>query len=95
MLLYIHETIPVTNVSRYDDKICEAVICTSGKIVLASIYRPPKSPKDSFCGLVDFLQNYIDKECGKNPELYQIILTGDTNFPGVSWDDLSTDSSRP
>ena len=83
---------PVTYYEDYDDKYCEAIICTSKKTILASVYRPPKAPKESFCKLVDFLQKYIEKECTGNPELYKIVITGDFNFPGVSWDDLSVGS---
>ena len=92
-LLYIHQSIPVINSDTYDDCVCEAVICTSArKNIIASIYRPPKASTQSFCDAIDFIEAFINKECSGNPEHYQIIITGDFNFPDVSWDDLSAAS---
>ena len=92
-LLYIHESIPVINSESFDDQICEGVVCTSSrKRIIASLYRPPKSAHQSFCNLIDFLETYIKKVCSNSPEHYQIIVTGDLNFPDISWEDLSAEN---
>ena len=84
-LLYIHKNLPVINSSKFSDKFCQAIVCTlSGNIILASVYRPPEAPFQSFCDLVNFLQNYLPT----NSDQYQIVITGDFNFPSVSWEDL-------
>ena len=45
VILYVHNSLPTSDVSTYDDDICEAVICTIKSIntKVASIYRPPGS----------------------------------------------------
>ena len=84
-LLYVHEDIPITNYEIFDDRFCQAIICTSSRnIILASVYRPPHAPLKSFCDMVNFLQNYLLS----NSNDYQIIITGDLNFPNVTWEDL-------
>ena len=88
-LLYVHESIPVSEFDVFDDRSCEGVICSSPrKIIFANIYRPPGTSMESFQDLMNFVQKFIDKQCDGSPEHYQIIVTGDLNFPDISWDDL-------
>ena len=58
------------------------------KIIVASVYRPPHAPKESFQSMMYFLEDFIQRETSENPELYQIMITGDLNFPSVCWEDL-------
>ena len=89
-LLYIHHSIPVSNVERFDDKTCEAIICASPrKIIFVNMYRPPKTSKESFINMLNCVEQFIEKESSGSPEHYQIIVTGDLNFPNISWEDLN------
>ena len=96
-LLYIHQSIPIIDSDRYDDRICEAIICMSSrKHIIASVYRPPHSENiptsasiQSFCNVMNFVENYIKRRCLGNPEHYQIMITGDFNFPDITWNDLN------
>ena len=88
-MLYIHDSIPVIRSEKFDDTFCEAVICSSSKKnIIASVYKPPHAPKESFHSMLCFLDDFIQKESSGNPELYQVIITGDFNFPEISWEDL-------
>ena len=61
-LIYIRDDIPVTSVEKYDDDICQAVICTleSSNAIIASIYNPPCAPSNSFKSCMQCIQNYIN-----------------------------------
>ena len=86
-LLYIHNSLPTRNVSYFDDKFCEAVICNiaSTKTLVASIYRPPKAPIESFSNMLNFLQTYINKE--SKDQHMNILIMGDFNLPCLRWND--------
>ena len=90
VLLYIHQSIPINQVQRFDDKTCEAVMCASPrKIILVNLYRPPSTSKESFKNMIYCVEQFIDSVCSGNPEHYQVIVTGDLNFPNISWEDLN------
>jgi len=92
-LLYIHTDLPVTNTSIFSDHHCSAVICTLNSIdtIVASIYRPPDAPLSSFEAMMNSIQSYIT---GANAtKHHDTILTGDFNFPSITWDSISTSPS--
>ena len=82
-MLYIHEKLPVTNVQTYDDKFCQAVICTSEllKSYICVVYRPPECPTFSFRTCLDFIDQYING----GDSTYQLSLLGDLNLPIIDW----------
>ena len=82
-MLYVHEKLPVTNVQTYDDKFCQAVICTSElqKSFLCVVYRPPECPVNSFRTCLDFIDQYISD----GDSAYQLSLLGDFNLPIIGW----------
>ena len=84
-VLYIHNKLPIRNVSIFDDKICQAIICTvvSTNTIVACIYRPPNTPIQSFSNMIKFLQSYIDKE--SNQQHRNILILGDFNLPYLRW----------
>ena len=86
-VLYIHNKLPTRNVSHFDDKICEAVVCTvvSTKTLVACVYRPPNTSIESFSNLLKFLQTYIDKE--SKEQHMNILILGDFNLPCLRWTD--------
>ena len=88
-LLYIHNDIPVTNISKYDNDVCEAVLCTleSSNTIIASIYRPPSASSDTFKPVMQFIQNYINTKTASKH--YDIMLMGDFNLPAISWDTIN------
>ena len=86
-VLYIHNKLPTRSVAYFDDKFCEAVICNifSTKTLIASIYRPPNAPIESFKSMLTFLQTYIDKESKEHH--MNILILGDFNLPCLRWID--------
>ena len=88
-LLYIHNDIPVTNISKYDNDVCEAVLCTleSSNTIIASIYRPPSASSDTFKPVMQFIQKYINTQTASKH--YDIMLMGDFNLPAISWDTIN------
>ena len=91
-ILYVHSDIPVTNIDKYDDDVCGAVICTleSLKTIIASIYRPPSAPSDTFKNVMQFIQKYINNQTANKH--YDIMLMGDYNLPAISWDTINIQS---
>ena len=88
-LVYIHNDLPTSNETIYDDSQCQAVFCTlpSSNTIIASVYRPPDTTVDCTEKLLTFMSNYI-KEATITKHM-DIIITGDLNLPGISWDDLT------
>ena len=88
MALYSHDELPITNVQTYDDKYCQALICTceSQKLFICVVYRPPECPSLSFRSCLDFIDQYIAQ--GADGE-YQLSLLGDFNLPIIGWSNHS------
>ena len=86
VLLYVHNSLPTSNVETYDDTYCGGIACQIKTInaILINIYRPPGAPEHSFKKLLYFIQNYIS-ENSKDNHPSDIFLTGDFNFPEVHW----------
>ena len=86
VLLYVHNTLPISDILCYDDAICEAVVCTIKSIntKIASIYRPPKADDKSFEKLLSFLSKAITNENDPDHH-YDIIIAGDFNLPDIDW----------
>ena len=84
-LLYVHESIPVSNESTFDDSICQAILCTlsSCSTILINVYRPPKSSLNSFNKLLQYIQCYLDPLMEEKHQ--DIIIIGDFNFPNIDW----------
>ena len=96
VILYVHNSLPTSDVSTYDDDICEAVICTIKSIntKVASIYRPPGSTNSdllSFENLLKFVQSKLNPP--EDESYTEFIIMGDFNLPGVQWED-NTRSER-
>ena len=87
VLMYLHDSLLVSNVLRHDDGVCEAVIASIDtlKTVVACIYRPPDAGTASFKKMMLKVQEYLSYV---NPE-YDKILTGDFNLPNINWDTWS------
>ena len=87
VILYVHNTLPVSDVSTYEDGTCEAVICTIKSIntKAVAVYRPPGSADtdvQSFGNLLSFLHNKLNTGEDKHTDL---LIMGDFNFPGIKW----------
>ena len=87
-LLYIRDTLVVSNVKTFDDNTCESVICTidSMNSIVVSIYKPPTAPFSSFSKVMSHMQDYLD---ASNNDQKSIYVTGDFNFPNMNWGKLS------
>ncbi|XP_063688434.1 uncharacterized protein LOC134821660 [Bolinopsis microptera] len=90
VLLYTHDELPITNVQTYDDRYCQALMCTSEseKSIICVLYRPPDCPVPSFKSCLDFIDQYIASGDGE----YRLSLLGDFNIPLIGW---STNSILP
>ena len=86
VLLYVHSSLPISDIQKHDDDSCEAVICTikSRNTKVASIYRPPDTSVQSFENLLTFLHNYLNPS-DLNTH-FEIVIMGDFNLPGISWE---------
>ena len=94
VLLYIHNTLPVTTSYYFDDDICEAVICHVESInaILISIYRPPDTPADSFEKLLKFTNMHISNiSDGCQPDIH---FMGDINLPEMPWNQADATSKK-
>ena len=85
-LLYIHESLPHSNPSSFSDSVCEAAVCTIEKIdtIVASVYRPPNAPTQSFNNVLKFLSKYIKE--ATNEKHLDIHVMGDFNLPNIKWE---------
>ena len=84
--LYIQEDLVVTKSEAFDDNYCEVVTCSidSIKTVLSCLYRPPDASDLSFFNAL----RSIEKFCEENSDdSYDLMITGDFNFPQISWED--------
>ena len=61
ILLYSHESLPITSFESFDDKICQALLCKweTAEIIICVIYRLPDAPISSFKACLEFVANYI------------------------------------
>ena len=86
-MLYIHESLPVSNSEIFDDATCEGVSCVleSIKFIVVSVYRPPDATH-SFKNLLCSLQKFMDSI---NSDEFTIYITGDFNFPNINWETLT------
>ena len=86
-LIYVHDSLLVSNEDKYDDGVCEAVMIhiDSLKTIVACVYRPPDSGTASFKKLMSQVQQYLDQA----DPTYEKILTGDYNLPNINWDTQS------
>ena len=83
VLVYCHERIPITNVQRYDDRTCQALLCTCeiSNSILSVVYRPPECPEQSFKSCTSFISDY----CDSVSDDFELNILGDFNFPRVNW----------
>ena len=92
-LVYIHNEIPIEETDTFDDDVCSAVICSSKRwrCIIASVYRPPSSSKESFSKMLKFISEFIEKRRKSNK--YQLFIFGDYNFPNIEWKEFDSDLS--
>ena len=85
VLLYVHNSLPVSDISTYDDDICEAVVCHIKSIntKVAAVYRPPDTDTHSFENLLKFLHNKLN--AGDPDKFTEFVIMGDFNLPGINW----------
>jgi len=83
VLLYTHEKLPITNFQTYDDKYCQALMCTCeiSKSVICILYRPPDCPTLSFRTCLNFVEEYLNNVT----EEFTLSLMGDFNLPLIDW----------
>ena len=87
-LLYIRDTLVVSNVKKFDDNTCESVICTidSMNSIVTSIYRPHTASFSIFSKVMSHMQDYLDVS---NNDQKSVYVTGDFNLPNMNWGQLS------
>ena len=95
VLLYLSDQLPPSNVQRFDDKYCEAIICTceTSKTIIANVYRPPSAELSSYQNMMRFLQDYLLEY--DNLEDYDVMILGDFNLPNISWPGISLTKGSP
>ena len=88
-MLYIHKDMVVSSVSKYDDTVCEAILCMLPTIstILINVYRPPSASLKSFTTLLQHIQSYLDPLMEE--KYHDINIMGDFNFPNINWGSLS------
>ena len=82
VLLYSHESLPITSFETFGDKIGQALLCKceTAEIIICVIYRPPDAPISSFKACLEFIACYISDH-----ESYETWLLGNFNFPIINW----------
>ena len=88
--LYIHQDIPVTKSSEFDNRVCEAVtcVCSTQNSLIICAYRPPDASCNEFFEMLSYINNQIEEN-----EQFEITILGDFNFPNISWVDRSISPS--
>ena len=84
VLLYVHNSLPVSNVCTFDDRFCGAVMCSVKSInaVIISVYRPPGCPISSFEKLLKFIQRNLTNISNSQSDVF---IMGDFNLPNLTW----------
>ena len=82
VLLYSHESLPITSFETFDDNFCQALLCKceTAKMIICVLYRPPGAPISSFKVCLEFIAYYISDH-----ESYKTCLLGYFNFPMIDW----------
>ena len=62
VLLYAHESIPVSYSAKYDDSTCEVLFCKFDtiKTCVVVVYRPTDAPLSSFKKAINFIYSEVD-----------------------------------
>ena len=89
VVLYVQNTLPISEVATYDDDICSVIICTIKSIntKVAAVYRPPGCKNTdilSFENSLKFLQEKLNASEAENV-FTEFLIMGDFNFPGIKW----------
>ena len=86
VVLYVHNTLPISDLSTYDDDTCEAIILSikSINMKVAAVYRPPDTGIDSFENLLTFLHK--NQNSGDPDKYIYFLIMGDFNFPYINWE---------
>jgi len=86
-LLYVTESLLVTDNFSYSDKYCNLLYCCidSMDAIIAVIYRPPDAPIESFKETLNHLQTKLGKR-QKAEKMPGIFLMGDFNLPEIDWE---------
>ena len=86
-LLYVTESLLVTDPFEYSDKYCNLLYCCIGGMdaLTAVIYRPPDAPIESFRESLNHLQMKLD-DLTTNSSTPDIFLMGDFNLPDIDWE---------
>ena len=84
VLLYSHESVPITDVQKYEDQFCQSLICKceSSKLIICVLYRPPNASLQSFKSCLEFIETYI-KFYDDYYDLHNML--GDLNLPSINW----------
>ena len=86
VLLYNHESIPITEFDKFDNQTCQMLICKweTSRMIICILYRPPEAPLTSFKPVLETISSYISGH-----DNYDLCLLGDFNFPCIDWNTLS------
>ena len=84
-IIYIHENIPFSQESTYDDTVCQATFCILQTLstIIMNVYRPPDATLKSFSTLLHHAQAFLD--ANMKEKHYDINIMGDFNFPNIDW----------
>ena len=94
VILYVHNSLPVSRIENFDNGVCEAVMCALESIdtILITIYRPPPAADEKFTSLLDQVQQYLDA-C-QNLKHHDVYISGDFNLPVINWETHTIDHSQ-
>ena len=77
-----HDSIPTTDVKKYDDKMSQVLICRFDtiKMIVSVIYIPPDVPTSSFQACMNLISSYIDDK-----DDYESCIISDFNLPDADY----------
>ena len=83
VLMYVHNSLHVSDVVTYDKGKCEAVMGTLSSIntILVTLYRPPGTSDEMFRELLLAMQQYLDNAMDRKH--HDIYIMGDFNLPSI------------
>lgn len=92
IISYVHESQNVSQILSYSNKICDLLILhyKDKNCITCVVYRPPATTSADFLPIIEKIRNTL-----ANYQNIDIVITGDFNFPNITWTDTMCPKVTP